>query len=359
MSKSNPRAIKQQRLTFLTLATLGTVACQQSVSSVTVELQPSNPYSFHDIEVVVIEPAMGPDGPLNDVENDYNYTWYRDGERVANVGGPVLDSIELTDGQTWEVAVTPVYRDRKGTAAVATATVNTRPTASVSFDAASSDSSSDLVARVQVNDVDPQDPVPLFDITWEYMETTGQIIQWSNSSSSSTVVPADQLEAGQRWTATVTPYTPLPADDRFERAEGDSVSAQIDIVTALPVSTKPLVVASGNSDADNNSSTAATGDSLFCSYSLVTHPIARIHNSMPTLFGSEMGLSKTQVTTSRRALSVTMKSFVESRPYAMANRVFQNSQMYSSSEMRRQWSFQSLHRDSMMPMAMVIPQPCQ
>ena len=59
MSKSNPRAIKQQRLTFLTLAT-DAVACQQSVRSVTVELQPSNPYSFHDIEVVVIEPAMVP-----------------------------------------------------------------------------------------------------------------------------------------------------------------------------------------------------------------------------------------------------------------------------------------------------------
>ena len=73
--------------------------CSSEVGPVVVQLLPEDPYHFDSLRVEIIQPAMGPNGKPLGNEADYEYTWFRDGQKMGSynnlsqIAAPAYDDV--------------------------------------------------------------------------------------------------------------------------------------------------------------------------------------------------------------------------------------------------------------------------
>jgi hypothetical protein len=181
-----------------------------------VAIEPAEPSSSDDLEMVVVTEAEDPDGSVL----FYRTVWKRDGTQVTELDDRTTVPADQTRrGEEWLVEVVAVDSELEvGDQAEASVEIsNSAPSLTVSIAPSPAPSHSDLTATVESSDAD-EDPVTV-------------TILWSVDGSpradlaDSLVVPADETTTGETWVVTAT-----PSDGE---ADGEAVSAQVEIVDDL------------------------------------------------------------------------------------------------------------------------------
>ena len=131
----------------------------------------------------------------------------------------------LADGDVWTVEVTPKVTDGpdefKGPTSRAEVTVNIPPHVEIALNS-TGDTEQDLTVQiVKLEDPNEGDPEPDYTVEWtvDYINKNGEEISevWEPPSPNAETVPAAWLSEWDKWSVTVTPYTPLP--DGYSRSE--------------------------------------------------------------------------------------------------------------------------------------------
>ena len=127
----------------------------------------------------------------------YQYDWIRNGEETDAPSQDFLDSVSTSRGDEWQVRVTPVWGQRRGTSVTSDPIVinNSPPKViSIAFEPTAPGSHEDLTAIVETLDSDGEDPV--FSLNWLQNGTPVSV--------TGLTVPAEQTNMDDIWTLEVT-----------------------------------------------------------------------------------------------------------------------------------------------------------
>ncbi len=196
-------------LSFLALTACGNFAPGPAIIS----LSPANPTTGDDITVSIDTEALDPEGK----KLEYQYRWYRDGERVEDASGQTLSSDLTAKGDLWRVEVNASDGKREGAAIGAEVTIgNSAPEVTISIDPLEPFSSDDLV--VSADSFDPDGDTVSLDWSWT---RDGQ-----PTAHSGDTVPSVDTSRFQVWEVTV-----VPSDGNLE---GEPAVAAVTISNTPP-----------------------------------------------------------------------------------------------------------------------------
>jgi len=184
-----------------TLAVIALMGCNQPPGGHVVSIQPAEPTTVDDLEVILDELAYDEDEDVL----AYQYAWYRDGALLAELEDVTVPADRTTKGEVWTVEVT--VNDGKLTSeAPATASVtiqNSAPTLELSLVSDRVGTEVDIEATVDTTDLD-EDEVEL-DVSWTQDGTPVEL--------DALTVPAALTSKGEIWEVTV-----IARDDESESA---------------------------------------------------------------------------------------------------------------------------------------------
>jgi alpha-tubulin suppressor-like RCC1 family protein len=256
--------------------------CGSSLTPAVIDIIPADPYHYNELEVVVLSEALTSKGvEINGAGGSYEYRWLVDGIPQTSLTDKIVPSLDtsgdaiLEDGQLWTVEVTPTVDGVKGPVSTAEVAINNRPTTSFVLEN-DGNPHEDLVANVET----PEDKDPLdadksgVRIEWTWSDTVGNSGSWTAPGTDDPFnVPNSQLDIGETWTATVTPFTILGDGYDREFADGDSLTAFITFeALGATISGTPKVMADEDGDGSGDRDTIYAGDTLVCADYTVVDP---------------------------------------------------------------------------------------
>ena len=222
-------------------------ACGTEPGPAVVSLYPIDPYAGDTITVSIDSFASdGSGGQLTEADEQYNYAWFREGERLVELDSrSVAAELGVTaPGQAWRVIVTPKLGSVEGPPSSIEFVINTPPTASVELPETVTRSQEVTLSPLAADD--DGDKVE-FDVVWSYLTADGSSGTYTGASGeaeNTLVLPVDELgDVGTAWTAEVTPYTVAldEAGNQKESAKGEAVFATTTIVNTPPVLSSVLL----------------------------------------------------------------------------------------------------------------------
>jgi len=162
-------------------------------SAPVIDIEPAMPHTSDDLQLVMLEPAVDGDGDFL----VYSNLWYQDGRVRMGATGRTLPAVRTTAGEYWIAEVWANDGALDGPVAAATVYIfNTAPEAEVRLLPPEPSSAVDLVAAVEVQDLDGHE-VELEYSWW----VDGEPVDLSGYT-----VPAEWTSGGQTWTVEVAPY---------------------------------------------------------------------------------------------------------------------------------------------------------
>jgi len=286
-------------------------ACTSTPGPTVIALVPDDPYEMENVSLEILQPSVYGTKALD--ADEYLIAWSRDGQSVdwkteeAWEGNPwTLPSSETSNQETWTVVVTPQMNDLTGPSSTALITINTPPTATVSWEGIGN-LGEDLIISIGSSDPDNSGDTgvtakdePGFQIVWtvdnnEYPAAEDQPF-----------VSHEALVLDQVWSVEVTPYTLGVPDARKEQGAG--VGKATSPATSITIKSQPtelenkkdsdgndiedvwVLAINSDQDGDGDDSTGITGDQLTCDYGIVDadHLIPEDHSDLQWYNGSDL-----------------------------------------------------------------------
>ncbi|MBJ94414.1 MAG: hypothetical protein CMP23_08025 [Rickettsiales bacterium] len=202
---------------LLVLLALNAPACMNGVPTAPlVAIEPAEPSSDDDLEMVVVTEASDRDGSVL----FYRTVWTRGGVQVVELDDrTTVPAEQTTSGEQWTVEVVAVDSDLElGEEAQATVEIsNSAPTLTVSIFPSPAPSFSDLIATIDSSDADGNEVT---------VRTAWTVDGNARADLDDTlVVPSEETSPGETWVITATPND--------GRTDGAPISAEVSIINEL------------------------------------------------------------------------------------------------------------------------------
>ncbi len=215
-------------------------------SSPVIELSPSTPTTLDDLNLIISQPSLDPEGqPIS-----YSYTWTKNGVPQINETSDTLSSAVTNKNELWTISVTPSDGQINGTPATASVTIqNSAPSITNLVIQHTGTLYNDSIATCVATVIDPDDTVvPTYTWNLNGQSYTGNTVNLSNFS----------LSGGDSISCTAT------ADDGTAAPVTQSASATIEnrapVISLINVF--PTTLYSNSTASCTVQSTDADGDSL-------------------------------------------------------------------------------------------------
>lgn len=197
------------------LALALTTACNRAPEGPEVALGPDAPTTTDDL---ILEVLAGPTDRNNKDEPVITVAWTRDGQSVDDLADALTVPASRTSaGEVWEATV-GATDGRKDAVPVALSTTieNTAPTVTVALAPDAPSTTDDLVASVEVDDIDGDE----LTVTWSWL------VDGVKSGETGDTVAADGTSKNQTWQVTATVSDPSGAQT--------SASAEVTVLNSTP-----------------------------------------------------------------------------------------------------------------------------